>query len=67
MKMCVQNASYLVQHSQLRVKFLTKFFLKIVQKALKMAITLRKFSKTFRGSMPPYPTGAVFVSQLARS
>ena len=30
-----------------------------------MVITMSKFSKNFRGSMPPDPLKAVFISQLA--
>ena len=34
-------------------------------KSTKMAITLCRFSKNFRGSMPPKPPTAVFVTLVA--
>ena len=47
---------------KIRGQNINKIFLKIVQKALKRPITVCKFSKIFRGSMPPDPPRVVFVT-----
>ena len=63
--MCAQNASYLAKHSESGSKNLNRFCLKIIQKAVKPAITACKFSKIFRGSMPPDRPKAFLVFQSA--
>ena len=54
---------YLVKHSESGSKNLNKICLRIIQKALQIAITACKFSKFFRESMPPDPPRAFLVSQ----
>ena len=52
-KMFEQNASYMVENSELGAKKLNKICLKNCSKSIKIAIKTSKFSKIFRGSMPP--------------
>ena len=56
----------MAKHSELGSKNLNKIWLKIIQKALKQLREHVRFSKIFRGSMPPdLPTRAFRVSQSA--
>ena len=65
--MCEQNASYLVKDSKLGVKNLNSIFLKNCTKSTKMAITLSKFSKNFRGIVPRTPLELFLFLDLPRS
>ena len=60
-KMCEQNVSYLVKDLELEAKKLNRTCHKNCSKSSKMAITVSKFLKTFRGSIPPNPPRAIFL------
>ena len=59
--MCEQNVPYLVKDLELEAKKLNKICHKNCSKSSKMAITVSKFLKTFRGSIPPDPPRAIFL------
>ena len=59
-----QNASYLVQHSELRAKNLNKICLKLVQKVLKWPQQHEKILENFRGSMLPDPHTAFLILNM---
>ena len=63
-KMCEQNVSYLVKDLELEAKKLNKICHKNCSKSAKMAITVSKFLKTFRGSIPPDPLEPYFCSSI---
>ena len=60
-KMCEQNVSYLVKDLELEAKKLNRICHKSCSKSSKLAITVSKFLKTFRGSIPPDPPRAIFL------
>ena len=60
-KMCEQNVSYLVKDLELEAKKLNRICHKNCSKSSKMAITVSKFLKTFRESIPPDPPRAILL------
>ena len=58
-KMCEQNAIYLMKGQK------NKICITNCWKSAKMPITVCKFSKIFRGNMPPDPPRIIFVSLFA--
>ena len=53
------------QALRIRVKKFYTICVKLIQKALKIAITTCKFSKFFRGSMPPNPLQSLFSFSIS--
>ena len=64
LKMCDQNVSYLVKDLELEAKKLNRICHKNCSKSAKMAITVSKFLKTFRGSIPLDPLEPDFCSSI---
>ena len=62
LKLCEQNASYLVKRLKLEAKNINKILPESYSKSTIMAITVRQFSKLFRGSMHLDPPKVVFVT-----
>ena len=62
--MCEQNVSYLVKDLELEAKKLNRICHKNCSKSSKMAITVSKFLKTFRVSIPPDPLKPYFCSSI---
>ena len=60
-KKCEQNVSYLVKDLELEAKKLNRICHKNCSKSSKMTITVSKFLKTYRGSIPPDPPRAIFL------
>ena len=55
----------LLEALRIGVKKFKQNLLEIYSESTKIAITARKFSKNFRGSMPPDPLGSLlFLNQL---
>ena len=62
--MCEQNVLYLVKDLELEAKKLNRICHKNCSKSSKMAITVSKFLKTFRGSIPQDPLEPYFCSSI---
>ena len=60
-KMFEQNASYMVENSEIGAKKLTKFALKIVQKALKLPLKHLNFQKFSVAACPRTPYRVILL------
>ena len=62
-----QNVSYLVEHSDLGTKNLNEILPDNCLKNTKMATTVSKFSKIFRGSMSPDQLRTFFILKMLQN
>ena len=67
-KLCeiVQNALYLVKTLKIRGQNYKQSLSENCSESTKMAIAVCKFSKNFRGSMPPYPHKSFLLLNLLK-